>query len=89
MPRRPQFYSHSYLEVDLPESPSELKPFTRYANTGGGHGVGTPFWTPLMAFAAMAATPWWCSSKRFSLRTLLIATTLIAFVLGLTVYASR
>jgi len=35
------------------------------------------------------ATPWTKWSRRFSLRTLLIATTLIAVVLGLVVYVAR
>jgi hypothetical protein len=48
-----------------------------------------PYWFPIMLFATCAATPWMRWSKRFSLRTLLIATTLVAVVLGLAVYASR
>jgi hypothetical protein len=36
--------------------------------------------------AGLAAAPW---PKRFSLRTLLVATTLVALVLGLIVYVSR
>jgi hypothetical protein len=45
-----------------------------------------PDWLPLMFCTAAAIGPWlrW----RFSLRTLLIATTLIAVVLGLAVYAA-
>jgi hypothetical protein len=44
----------------------------------------------VLLFAALAAAPWlpWWS-KRFSLRTLLIATTLIAVVLGLIVAVLR
>jgi hypothetical protein len=46
-----------------------------------------PYWFPVAMSAGLAATPWlrW----RFSLRTLLIATTLVAAVLGLGVYAAR
>jgi hypothetical protein len=40
-------------------------------------------------FAVLAGAPWIHSSKRFSLRTLLIATTLIAVVLGLVVAFER
>jgi hypothetical protein len=49
--------------------------------------VKAPHWFAILALAAVAATPWlrW----RFSLRTLLIATTLIAVVLGLIVWAAR
>ena len=50
-------------------------------------GFALPIWTLLLPIAAIAILPWlpW----RFSLRTLLIATTLVAVVLGLIVYAVR
>jgi hypothetical protein len=46
-----------------------------------------PYWLPVALTAALASAPWvrW----RFSLRTLLIATSLLALLLGLVVYASR
>ena len=46
-----------------------------------------PFWLIIGVVAALSATPWirW----RFSLRTLLIATTLVAVVLGLIVWAAQ
>lgn len=46
-----------------------------------------PYWSPILFFATLAATPWihW----RFSLRTLLIFTTLVAVVLGVIVWATR
>ena len=52
--------------------------------------VGMPHWFPLLILIAFATMPWvryvgW----RFSLRTLLIATTIIAVVLGLIVWAAR
>jgi hypothetical protein len=46
-----------------------------------------PYWLLLAVFSTLAAVPrlrW-----RFTLRTLLIATTLVAVVLGLAVYAAR
>jgi hypothetical protein len=39
-------------------------------------------------FAALAAAPWLRWSNRFSLRTLLVATTLVAVVLGLIMWAA-
>jgi hypothetical protein len=45
-----------------------------------------PHWLPAMLLAAVAAIPWVRWSRRFSVRTLLIATTLIAIVLGLVVW---
>ena len=46
-----------------------------------------PYWFPVSALAAVAAVPWlpW----RFSVRTLLIATTLVAVVLGLIVWLNQ
>ncbi len=46
-----------------------------------------PHWLLIAAFTAIAVAPWihW----RFSLRTLLLATTLVAVVLGLIVWAVR
>lgn len=52
------------------------------------HGVvGMPYWFGLLLSATFAAAPWlrW----RFSLRTLLIATTLIAVALGLIMWAAK
>jgi hypothetical protein len=46
-------------------------------------------WFPILCAALAAILPWFRWSKRFSLRTLLIATTLVAVVLGLIVYAAR
>ena len=49
--------------------------------------VRFPHWLPVFVTATIAALSWlpW----RFSLRTLLIVTTLVAVVLGLIVYAVR
>jgi hypothetical protein len=46
-----------------------------------------PYWFPVLVAGTVAIVPWlrW----RFSLRTLLIATTLVAVLLGLLVYAAR
>jgi hypothetical protein len=46
-------------------------------------------WAAVLLMLALTAAPWFPWSKRFSLRTLLIATTLVAVVLGLVVWASR
>ncbi len=50
-------------------------------------GIKLPYWFAMLVPVALAAVPWirW----RFSLRTLLIATTLVAVVLGLIVYVAR
>jgi hypothetical protein len=52
----------------------------------GGFGIVTTYWPPTLLFGALAASPWIQRKWRFSLRTLLIATTLVALVLGLIVW---
>lgn len=47
----------------------------------------TPHWFPLLLLTALAALPW--IAPRFSLRTLLIALTLIAATMGFIVWARR
>ena len=47
--------------------------------------IDFPHWCPVLVVATLTAFPWIRWSKRFTLRTLLIATTLIAVVLGLIV----
>jgi len=46
-----------------------------------------PLWSLVLITAAASTLPW--MRRRFSLRTLLIATTLIAITLGLTIYMTR
>jgi hypothetical protein len=48
-----------------------------------------PLWFPTLFLAITGVFPWIQWSKRFSLRTLLIATTLVAVALGLIVALSR
>jgi hypothetical protein len=50
-----------------------------------GEGLAIPYWFLVIAAAMCAATP--LLRWRFSLRTLLIATTLVALLLGAIVYA--
>jgi hypothetical protein len=45
-----------------------------------------PAWLPLMLLLGIAVLPWTGRKPRFTLRTLLIATTLIAVLLGLIVW---
>jgi hypothetical protein len=56
--------------------------------TSDGHLI-IPLWLPVILSATLAAAPWIRWSKRFSLRTLLIATTLIAVVLGTIIVLTR
>jgi hypothetical protein len=53
-----------------------------------GFGLVIPCWMPVVFIGALASVPWIPWSCRFSLRTLLIATTLIAVALGLVVWST-
>jgi hypothetical protein len=57
----------------------------RYYHDGWITALIAPHWLPALLSAALAVIPWISRSWRFSLRTLLIVTTLIAVVLGLMV----
>jgi hypothetical protein len=48
-----------------------------------------PLWIPVVFGSQLAAAPWIPWQKRFSLRTLLIATTLVAVLLGAVIWAVR
>jgi hypothetical protein len=48
-----------------------------------------PYWVVLLVFLALGVFPWLKRMTRFSLRTLLIATTVVAVLLGATAYAIR
>jgi hypothetical protein len=52
-------------------------------------GIQVPYWFIVLVTAAFSVAPWIQWSKRFSLRTLLIAMTLVAVVLGLVVWAMK
>jgi hypothetical protein len=54
-----------------------------------GSGLAIPYWLILACTTTLAALPWLRWSKRFSMRTLLIALTAVAVVLGLIVWSIR
>jgi hypothetical protein len=54
----------------------------------GQIGCGAPYWLLALAIATTATLPWKPWKWKFSLRTLLIATTLVAILLGLIVHAA-
>jgi hypothetical protein len=51
--------------------------------------VQVPYWFVSLLAAAVGAAPWISLSRRFTLRTLLISTTLVAVLLGLVVWTVR
>jgi hypothetical protein len=55
-----------------------------------GNGIVMPYWVLVVPLAVLTSAPWFGQIRwRYSLRTILIATTLVAVVLGLIVYAVR
>ena len=54
-----------------------------------GRYLTVPNWFLVSLIGSLAAVPWIKWSKRFSLRTLLIATTLVAVLLGAIIYAAK
>jgi hypothetical protein len=59
---------------------------TREVQIRPNTGISLPFWLPTISLLALSVSRWLRS--RFTLRTLLIATTLVALVLGLAVYVT-
>jgi hypothetical protein len=51
--------------------------------------VVIPYWFPVLLFSTLAAAPWIQRFRRFSLRAMLIAMTLVAAILGTIVIAAR
>jgi hypothetical protein len=84
------YYRSKPLSVESADvTPSNLLAFgtTRRVLTNGiANLFRLPEWFCFVAVASIAAMPWFRWSNRFSLRTLLIATTLFAILLGLIVW---
>jgi len=57
--------------------------FALYSPGGSYHTLRLPDWFLVLTSLGLAAMPWLRWARRFSLRTLLIATTLVAVILGL------
>jgi hypothetical protein len=73
------------LRPDFPRWRIGVEPVEYFAPTGIA-----PHWFPVVLLAALAVVPWtrW-SPWRFSLRTLLIATTLVSLALGTIVWLTH
>jgi hypothetical protein len=83
----PRTFSHrwKYLASDVQITPNTWPEWT--SNPTGSQ-IRVPFWCLVIPSAALSAVPWIRAAKcRFSLRTLLIAMTLIAVGLGVIVAA--
>jgi hypothetical protein len=82
-------WDYPWKSVSDPILYSQRRPFFYYIpmiQTGATTpNIFVPYWFSSFVAVALSATPWLRVPKRFSLRTLLIATTLVAVVLGLIV----
>jgi hypothetical protein len=74
--------ARKYFDQNYPEITSVYYPHVVRGSIQNFQ-ILVPYWSLELLFAAIAAAPWVRWSKRFSLRTLLIATTLVAVVLGI------
>jgi hypothetical protein len=63
--------------------------FSYSRTTTEGTMMNFPIWLPIILLCSIGAVAWLPLRFRFSLRTLLIATTLVAVVLGIVVWTSR
>jgi hypothetical protein len=82
-----QFDSYALSDIEGPIVPEHVFFVGR---EGAAVGVFVPHWFSVSLSATLAVLLWIHKLKRrFSLRTLLIATTLVAVVLGLVVYVTR
>jgi hypothetical protein len=76
---------------NLIRSGAPIAGFWRFLGFGRVYPLGStivfaPYWFPVLFLAAIASVVWYPWQRRFSLRTLLIATTLVAVMLGLIVW---
>jgi hypothetical protein len=78
-----------WLVQQLRGSPAYSSRVFGYFGYGGGV-VALPYWFAVFVSATFAGTPWLARLEwRFSLRTILIVTSLVAVALGLIVYLTR
>ncbi len=75
-----------------PRVTGRLMPFKarfRFTSTKAAWYFGAPYWFLTVCAAALSAAAWFKPSRRFTLRTLLIAMTIVAVGLGLAIFATR
>jgi len=70
----------------IPSGPGTMSGSTTVSNIGSPWAT-LAYWMIALPLTALAAAPW--IRRRFSLRTLLVATTLVAVMLGLIVWSTR
>ncbi len=78
-----------HVYSDPVDKDPHFRSFTWFNQLPRNFYVSIPHWFIALLIAALGSVPWLRWSKRFSVRTLLIATMLVALVLGLVVWSSR
>lgn len=85
-----------YIDAQFDVSPNLARPLPNsiFTNTGApitpyGQPTAIPMWVCTVIPISLSIIPWLQWPHRFSLRTLLIFTTLVALVLGMVVYFTR
>jgi hypothetical protein len=79
-------YSFALVDLQTHEIPSGIRSAKfGFALNKDRHRLVMPYWFLILLTATFTAAPWIHWSKRFSLRTLLIATTVVALALGIIV----
>jgi hypothetical protein len=76
---------NSYLMKEPEEAAQFGLAITDLDGEGYAYSFSSPYWLAVVVFVSLATVPW--VKLRFSLRTFLVATTLIALVLGLTIHS--
>jgi glucose uptake protein GlcU len=76
-----------YVNEKFQVSPNAVMPAPKQIAPPVGIGTSFPYWLAVVVLAAIGGAPW--IKPHFSLRTLLIATTLVAVILGAVVLAAR
>lgn len=77
----------NWVGVDIDTYTPSIKAGFCAGETVLGYAIMVPHWFAALTIGTLGALPWLRWSKRFSLRTLLIATTLIAVGSGLIVWS--
>jgi hypothetical protein len=79
--------SHGWRFQSLPPFPQDKSQWVSLVRTGAAVRLGVAHWLLILLASTFISIPW--LPFRFSLRTLLIATTLVAAVLGLIVWLHK
>ncbi len=84
-----RIYSPPYDPIDVSDEFTPVLGFSYVQISEGGWKLAIPYWSLVLLSATLAYVPWLPWSTRFSLRTLLILTAVVAALLGFFVGVTR